>query len=118
MSTWRFTHKAGRVLALTTIFFAAASLTTALDAAYAQHGGPGGGPSGGHGHAGGAPGSGHGHTGGWHGAGRGRHSGWYGPGWNQEFLGGGLAGAATAPSPYSYRYLYDSPYYPDYDSYH
>jgi hypothetical protein len=124
--------KAGRALALT-IFFAVASLAAAPDTAYAQRGGPGTGPGSDHSHAGGAPGSGHGHAGGWHRgtpggwhrAGPRRHGGWYGsfgwygPGWNWGSLGGGLAGAATAPSPNSYRFLYDSPYYyPDYDSYH
>src|SRR3954464_487289 len=105
MSARILTHKTGRALALTIIFSAVASLATAPDTVYAQRSGPGGGP-GGHGHAGGAPGSGHGHTGGSHGAGPGRHGGWYGsfgwygPGWNQGFLGGGLAGAATTPSPY------------------
>src|SRR5689334_7817086 len=123
---WETYPKAGRALALTTIFFAAASLATAPDTAYAQRGGPGGGPGGTHGHASSALGSGHGHAGGRHsgapggrhGAGPGRHGGWYGPGWGWGLLGGAPPGVAIAPHPYSYQYLYDSPYYyPDYDSY-
>ena len=130
MSTRRLTIKAGRMLA-PTIFFAAAILATAPDTAFAQRGLPGNGP-GGQGHAAGAPSGFHGHLGGWRG---GVPGGWRGagvPGWHGGFGSsapgwpwgwgfpvGGFAYAAPAPSPYSYRFLYDSPYYySDYDSYH
>jgi hypothetical protein len=127
MSTRSLTDKAKRALALTTICFVVALLAAAPDTADAQRGGPGGEP-GGRDRAGGPPGKGHGHAGRWHGGipGRWRGAGptiwyggfgWFGPGWG--FPGGGFADAAPPPSPYSYRYLYDSPYYyPNYDSYH
>jgi hypothetical protein len=140
MSVPRFTHRAGQVL--TTTVFAVSLSVMSPDAADAQRGWPDGG-SGGQGQTGGARGSGHGHAGGRHGGGPakwhgGRPDGWrgagpvrrhgsfgYGPGWalgwgwGWGFPAGGVPGEPAAPSPYAYRFLYDSPYYyPDYDSYH
>jgi hypothetical protein len=84
--------KTGRALALTTALVAAASLSAVPSAAYAR----------------GWHGSGH-----WHGGGR-----WAGPAVGLGILGGALAGAAIASSPYYYGYGYPYYSYPPYYGYY
>lgn len=88
MSFIEFAKKTGRGVALSAVLLGAGSLAVAPAAQAAWHGGHGG----------------------WHGGGGWHHGGgWAGPAIGFGLLGGALAGAAIANSPYYYGYSY--PYY-------